>query len=330
VARLGRVTFLRAMYARFRDLIHEGARFGVVGFVGLVVTDGFANLLRYHAGLGELTSFAIGIVIATVVTFVGNRFWTYRHRERTGLRRETALFFGVNGVGVAISEVPVVLTYLLHRDGGLAYNLAINGGNALATLFRYWSYKRWVWRTGAAPAVTTQPAPAHRHSASTHRPRRLLRLISRTFSQLSRELALFSLVGASAFLVADAGTVLLHFEARVGPVTSKLIAIAVAVVVSYAGNRYWTFRRRQRRTVAREGPLFVILTTAGLAVQLTCLGFSTYMLGLQGKLAYNIALVTAIGLGGLFRYCSYRTWLWRSQPSPLQSRRSGYAANGAI
>ena len=110
-ATLGQVTFLRALYARFRDLIHEGARFGVVGFVGLVVTDGLANLLRYQAGLGELSSFAIGIVIATAVTFVGNRFWTYRHRERTGLRRETALFFGVNGSGVDITEVPGVLTY---------------------------------------------------------------------------------------------------------------------------------------------------------------------------------------------------------------------------
>jgi putative flippase GtrA len=324
------VTFLRALYARFREVIHEGARFGVVGFVGLVVTDGLANLLRYHAGLGELSSFAIGIVIATAVTFVGNRFWTYRHRERTGLRRETALFFGVNGVGVAISEVPVVLTYLLHRDSGLAYNVAINGGNALATLFRYWSYKKWVWRTDATPAVTTRPAPAHQHSASTHRPRMLLRLASRTFRQLSRELAMFSLVGASAFLVADAGTVLLHFEAGVRPLTSKLIAIAVAVVVSYAGNRYWTFRRRQRRTVAREGPLFMMLTTTGLAIQLACLGFSTYMLGLQGKLAYNIVLVTGIGLGSLFRYCSYRTWVWKSQPSSLQSRRPGYAADGAI
>lgn len=319
-----------ALYARFRDLIHEGARFGVVGLVGLVVTDGLANLLRYHAGQGRLSSAAIAITIATAVTFVGNRYWTYRHREHTGLRRETALFFGVNGIGVAITEVPVVLTYPLHLDSGLAYNVAINGGIALATLFRYWSYKKWVWRPDTTTTVITQPAPARQHPVGTLRPRRLLRLASSTFRQLSLELAMFSLVGASAFLIADAGTVLLHFEAGVGPLTSNVIATAGAVVVSYAGNRYWTFRRRRRSTVAREGPLLVILTTAGLAIQLACLGFSTYMLGLQGKLAYNIALVTGIGLGSLFRYCSYRTWVWKSQPSSLQSRRPGYAADGAI
>jgi putative flippase GtrA len=63
-------------------------------------------------------------VIATGVTFIGSRYWTYRHRERTGLGRETVLFFGVNGIGVAISEVPVGLTYPLHLDSGLSYNIA--------------------------------------------------------------------------------------------------------------------------------------------------------------------------------------------------------------
>jgi putative flippase GtrA len=85
--------------------------FGVAGFVGIVVTDGLADLLRYHAGQGRLSSAAIAIMIAAAVTFAGNRYWTYRHRERTGLRRESALFFGVNGIGVDITEVPVVLTY---------------------------------------------------------------------------------------------------------------------------------------------------------------------------------------------------------------------------
>jgi putative flippase GtrA len=323
------VTFVRALYARFRDLIHEGARFGVVGLVGLVVTDGFANLLRYHAGLGRLSAVAIAIVIATAVTFVGNRYWTYRHRERTGLGRETALFFGVNGVGAAISEVPVVLTYPLHLGSGLSYNIAVNGGIALATLFRYWSYKKWVWRAETTPAETARPAPVHRYPASTPRPIRRVRPVSGRFRQLSPELAAFSVVGASAFLVTDAGTFLLHFQAGAGPLTSTMIATAMAVVVSYAGHRYWTFRYRQRGAVAREGLLFLMLTTAGLAIQFACLGFSTDILGLHDKLPYNVALVAGIGLGSLFRYWSYGTWVWKRQPPAPQSRRPAYAADGA-
>jgi putative flippase GtrA len=30
-------------------------------------------------------------------------------------------------------------------EGKLSYNVALAGGIALATLFRYWSYKKWVW-----------------------------------------------------------------------------------------------------------------------------------------------------------------------------------------
>ena len=75
---------LRPLYARFRHLIHEGARFGVVGLAGLMVTDGGTDLLRYQAGLDRVSSLATASLVATAITFAGSRYWTYRHRERTG------------------------------------------------------------------------------------------------------------------------------------------------------------------------------------------------------------------------------------------------------
>lgn len=163
----GLVSFAGAQYARFRQLIGEGARFGVVGLLGLAITDGGANLLRYQAGLDRLSSVAIAIVIGTAVTFAANRYWVFPHRERTGLGRESALFFGVNGVGVAISEMPVALTYPLHLNGGLSYNVAVNSGIALATLFRYWSYKRWVWPAGITPGGAALRVPVQRQPVNT-------------------------------------------------------------------------------------------------------------------------------------------------------------------
>jgi len=161
------VTSVRALYARFRHLIHEGARFGVVGLLGFLITDGCANLLRYQAGLGRIAAVAIAIVIATAITFAANRYWTYRHRQRSGLGRETTLFFAANGIGVGISEVPVGLTYPLHLNGKLSYNIAVNVGLALATVFRYWAYKKWVWRARTTPAEQAQPAPAHQTPANS-------------------------------------------------------------------------------------------------------------------------------------------------------------------
>ena len=131
---------------------------------------------------------------------------------------------------------------------------------------------------------------------------------------LAYELGKFGVVGALAFVVTDAGTNLLHFRAGMGPLNSNVVASVAAMAVSYLGNRYWTFADRQRAGVRREGALFLLLNGAGLAIQLACLGAATYVLGLHGQFSYNVALVAGIAAGTLFRYWSYRTWVWRAQP----------------
>lgn len=149
---------MNACYGRWsRDLISEAIRFAVVGLAGVVVTDGGANVLRYGAGLDRFTSVAIATIAAVVMSFVASRYWTFRQRERTGLGRETVMFFVANGVGVAISEGCVWLAAAFGGDGKLSYNIALAGGIALATLFRYWSYKKWVWPRSARLAADETP-----------------------------------------------------------------------------------------------------------------------------------------------------------------------------
>ena len=89
---------VRGLYERFRQLIHEGAKFGVVGGIGFVVADGGTNLLQSTLHLGWLKSNVIATLAATIITYLGSRYWTFRHRERGGMGRETVLFFGLNEV----------------------------------------------------------------------------------------------------------------------------------------------------------------------------------------------------------------------------------------
>ena len=109
-----------------------------------------------------MTAKTISTVIATVFAYQANREWTWRDRQRRGWVREYALFFVLNAVGLAITLLPLAISrYALGLDSALADNVSANViGIALGTLFRFWSYRRWVF-----PAVEKEPessrSPSH-------------------------------------------------------------------------------------------------------------------------------------------------------------------------
>jgi putative flippase GtrA len=157
------VSLVSTLYQRFRLLIHEGAKFGVVGLTGAIVTLGGADILTFDVGVNRYASLTIATIVATFVTFVGNRYWTFRHRQGAGTTRESVLFFVLNGVGLLIQYASLGLFW----DGlGLHtkfwYNVANFVGLVFGTLFRFWSYRKWVWHVRPSgpevPSVGTVPA----------------------------------------------------------------------------------------------------------------------------------------------------------------------------
>jgi putative flippase GtrA len=124
----------------------------VVGSVGFVVDVGLFNLLRFAGDPGllehkPLTAKAISVACATVVTYLGNRHWTWAHRERSARHREAMLFFLFNGLGMAIALACLAVShYLLGLHSVLADNISANGvGLALGMLFRFWAYRTYVF-----------------------------------------------------------------------------------------------------------------------------------------------------------------------------------------
>jgi putative flippase GtrA len=139
---------VQAFYATFRGLIHEIAKFGVVGAVAYVVTVVISNALRFGpTKLGPITSLGVAMVVAATFSYFANRHWTWRHKERQGLVREYSLFIALSVVGFVLTEVPVGFTeYVLHMHSPLAYNVSGNLiGTGLGTIWRFWSFKRWVF-----------------------------------------------------------------------------------------------------------------------------------------------------------------------------------------
>jgi putative flippase GtrA len=180
------VSLISGVHRRFAGLIAELAKFGVVGVTASAVDLAGAGYL-HAAGVGPLSAKAISITIATVLSYVGNRFWTFRHRANHALLREFSVFVLLNAIGLVIAELTIGFTYyVLGFHGPVAFNLASVAGTGLGTIFRYWSYKKWVFiapeamteitserltepALAGAPASRVPAAPASSSRASSSR-----------------------------------------------------------------------------------------------------------------------------------------------------------------
>lgn len=151
------MSLVGSLVDRFRALFHELAKFGTVGFLSLLVDLAVFNALLHVMPERPLTAKVASTVVSATNAFVLNRIWSFKHRERTTIRREYSLFVVLNAVGLGIALLCLSVShYVLGFESRLADNLAANGvGLVLGTTFRFWSYRRFVW---AAPAEVEEAA----------------------------------------------------------------------------------------------------------------------------------------------------------------------------
>lgn len=137
---------------RWRRLLPEVARFGTSGAVAYLTEVGVFNACL-ALGVAAAVASLVGAVAGTAVAYAGNRYWTYRGRPFGLDGQRIALFCAVNVVGAAITTGCVVVSHdLLRLDGVLADNLAKNVvGMSLATGFRFWAYRTWVFPVRPEP-----------------------------------------------------------------------------------------------------------------------------------------------------------------------------------
>src|SRR6266511_1875669 len=110
------MTAVMSLYQRWRLLVHELPKFGIVRAFNTGLDFGVANLLHVGLHTNQYLAKTVSVTIAATSSYFMNRYWTFRHRARTGLGREYALFFVLNGAGLL-----------------------------LGMLFRFTTYKRWVF-----------------------------------------------------------------------------------------------------------------------------------------------------------------------------------------
>jgi putative flippase GtrA len=134
----------QSLRSSWRILVKELTAFGVVGLFGLVIDLSLFAWLSPH---GALKAKCVSTVTATTFTYLGNRYFSFSHRARTGVARETSFFFGINLIVLIFSELIIALfVYPLHYAHGSGVVFIVNVGTiGMGTVFRFWAYKRFVF-----------------------------------------------------------------------------------------------------------------------------------------------------------------------------------------
>lgn len=155
--------------SRLGRLHREIAKFGAVGAAGVVVNLGVFNMLRGFCGLQTVRAGVIATLVAIACNYAGFRHFAYRDRDRGGRGREVTLFALFSAVGLVIENgVLYGATYALGLDSDVQSNIIKFVGIGVATMFRFWSYRSWVFRAlpparpvpGSVPDSEPEPEPA--------------------------------------------------------------------------------------------------------------------------------------------------------------------------
>jgi putative flippase GtrA len=136
----------RLLTDRLRRLAPEAFAFGVIGAANTAL---YLAITYVALPIGAVKATVLATVITTTLAYLANRYWTYRHHTRSALRREYTLFFGFNVIGMVIQSGAVAIAkygfHLNESDHKLLIMSITLGAAGLATIFRFWAYRTFVF-----------------------------------------------------------------------------------------------------------------------------------------------------------------------------------------
>jgi putative flippase GtrA len=133
--------------------------------------------------------------------------------------------------------------------------------------------------------------------------------------RLVREAVKFGAVGGAGVLVNLLVFNLVRHATDLPVVRASIIATVVAIAFNYVGFRYFTYRDRDKSGRTKELTLFLLFSAVGLVIENGVLYAATYGFGWDSPLQSNIFKFVGIGVATLFRFWSYRSWVFKALPA---------------
>ncbi len=129
--------------------IRRLGKFSAVGGVAFVVDIALFNALRIEAlGIGPIWAKVASVAAATLVAWLGSRYWTFKDGKTNSPALEAVGFFAVNGAGLLLAVACLWFSnHVLGLTSALADNVSGNiVGAALGNVFRYSMYRFVLYR----------------------------------------------------------------------------------------------------------------------------------------------------------------------------------------
>ncbi|WP_433299601.1 GtrA family protein [Pseudonocardia sp. CA-142604] len=150
---------LAAIPQPYRDAAvkhRELVKFAVVGGSTWVIDTAIFLFLKSTVLTDKpITAKVISVLVATIVSYVLNREWSFRTRGGRDRHHEAALFFIISGVGIAVYTAPLAISrYILDlKVPGVSLvtqEIAdfVSGqiiGVLAGMAFRWWAFRRYVF-----------------------------------------------------------------------------------------------------------------------------------------------------------------------------------------
>lgn len=143
----------------YRDIAlrhREMVKFAVVGGITYVIDIVLFTLLKTTVLEPKpVTAKIVAVLVATIVSYVLNREWSFRRRGGRDRRFEATLFFLICGIGLVINAAPLwvsryvfdlkmpEVSMLVQEVADFASANVI--GTLLAMAFRWWAFRKYVF-----------------------------------------------------------------------------------------------------------------------------------------------------------------------------------------